>query len=71
MCDSWPVNQPDYPRGVSQRVFHPDIREFKKPRRLLKRKRHFKIELCVGLSVLRLFHVGHDVQNRRSTLSLV
>ena len=34
-------------------------------------KRHIKIELCVGLNVLRLFQVGHVVQNRRSALSLV
>ena len=30
-----------------------------------------KIELCVGLSVLRLFLVGHVVQNTRSVLLLV
>ena len=41
-------------------------REFKKLRRLLHGKRHFKIKLCVRLSVLRLFHVGHLVQNMRS-----
>ena len=45
-------------------------REFKKLRRQLKRKRHIKIELCVKLSLLRLFHVDHVVQNRRTTLSL-
>ena len=45
-------------------------REFKKLQRLLQRKRHIKIELCVRLSILRLFHVGHVVQNRRSALSL-
>ena len=37
-------------------------REFKKLRRLLQRKRHVKIVLCVTWSVLRLFHVGHVVQ---------
>ena len=37
-------------------------REFKKLRRQLKRKRDLKIELCVKLSLLRLFHVGHLVQ---------
>ena len=46
------------------------IREFKKLRRQLQRKRHIKIELCVKLSVLRLFRVYHVVQNRRTALSL-
>ena len=32
---------------------------FKKWRRLLQRKRLFKIELCLRLNVFRLFHVGH------------
>ena len=35
----------------------------------MQRKRHNKIELCVRSTVLRLFHVGHVVQSRRSTLS--
>ena len=43
--------------------------EFKRQRRLLQRKRQIEIELCVNLSVFRLFHVGHVVQNRRSALS--
>ena len=43
---------------------------FKKLRRLLQRKRHIKIVLCVRLSVMRLFQVGHVVQTRRSVLSL-
>ena len=38
--------------------------------RLMPRKRHIKIGLCVRLSVLRLFQVGQVVQNRRSELSL-
>ena len=46
-------------------------REFKKLRRQLQGKRHIKIELCVKLSLLRLFHVDHVVQNRRSAISLV
>ena len=46
------------------------IREFKKLRRQLQRKRHIKIELCVKLSLLRLFHVDHVVQNTRIALSL-
>ena len=46
------------------------IREFKKLRRQLQQKRHIKFELCVRLSLLRLFHVGRVVQNRRSALSL-
>ena len=45
-------------------------REFKKLRRQLQGKRHIKIELCVNLSLLRLFHVYHVVQNRRCALSL-
>ena len=48
-----------------------DNREFKKLRRQLQGKRHIKIELCVKLSLLRLFHVDHVVQNRLSALSLV
>ena len=47
------------------------IREFKKLRRQLQRKRHIKIELCVKLSLLRLFHVDHVVQNRRSYFRLL
>ena len=39
-------------------------------RRQLQRKRHTKTELCVKLSILRLFRVDHVVQNRRSALSL-
>mgnify|MGYP007094317685 CR=1 FL=1 len=38
--------------------------------RQLQGKRHSKIELCVKLSLLRLFHVDHVVQNKRSALSL-
>ena len=45
-------------------------REFKKLRRQVQGKRHIKIELCAKLSLLRLFHVHHVVQNRRSALSL-
>ena len=47
-----------------------ESREFKKLQRLLQRKRHIKIELCVGLSGLRLFHNGHVLQNKRSVLSI-
>ena len=43
-------------------------REFKKLQRQLPRKLHLKIELYVNLSVLRLFYVGHVVQNRRGAL---
>ena len=43
-------------------------REFKKIRQLLQRKRNIKIELCVRLSVLGSYHVGHVVQRRRSAL---
>ena len=46
------------------------IRELKKLRRQLQGKRLTKIERCVKLSLLRLFHVDHFVQNRRSALSL-
>ena len=45
-------------------------REFKKLRRQLQRKRHIKTELCFKLSLLRLFHFDHVVQNRRSALLL-
>ena len=45
-------------------------RELKKLRRQLQGKRLIKIELCVELSLLRLFHVDHVVQNRRSAVSL-
>ena len=45
-------------------------REFKKLRRLLQRKRHIEIELCVRFSVLRLFHIqGYVARNRRSVHS--
>ena len=37
---------------------------------LLQRKRHIETELFVSLSVLRLFHVDHVVQNRRRVPSL-
>ena len=47
-----------------------EIREFKKLRRQLQWNRDIKIELCVKLSLLRLFHVDHVVQNWRSALSL-
>ena len=47
-----------------------NVREFKKLRRQLQRKRHIKIELCVKLSLLGLLHVDHVVQNRRTALSL-
>ena len=45
------------------------IREFKNLQLLLQRKRHFKIELCIKLTVSRLFHVDHVVQNKRGALS--
>ena len=45
-------------------------REFKKLRRQLQRKSHIKIELCVNLSLLRLFQVDHVVQNRRTALTI-
>ena len=51
-------------------IGEPAIREFKKLLLLLQRKRHIKIELCVTFSVLRLFYVGHVVQNRPSALWL-
>ena len=43
-----------------QRTYN--TREFKKLRRELQGKRHIKIELCVKLSLLRLFLVDHVVQ---------
>ena len=39
------------------------IRQFNQVERLLQRKRHFEVEICDRLSVLRLFHVGH-VRNK-------
>ena len=38
--------------------------------RLLQRKRHIKIEVCVKSSVLRLFHVGYVLQKRQCALSV-
>ena len=46
------------------------MREFRKLPHLLQRKCRIKIEFCVMLSVLRLFHVYHFVQNGWSILSL-
>ena len=46
------------------------IREFKKLRLLLQQKLHFKIKLCFRLTISRLFHVDHVVENRRGILSL-
>ena len=45
-------------------------REFTKLLRQLQGKRHIRIELCLKLSLLLLFHVDHFVQNRRTALSL-
>ena len=56
-------------RLIFSRINDPN-REFKKLRQQLQGKRHIKIELCVKLSLLRLFHVDHVVQNRRSALPL-
>ena len=56
--------------GLSCRRRRGCIRELKKLRRQLQGKRLIKIELCVKLSLLRLVHVDHVVQNRRSALSL-
>ena len=55
------------PRQASDKTY---TREFKKLGPQLQRKRHIKIELCVKLSLLRLFHVHHVVRNRRTALSL-
>ena len=46
------------------------VRECKKLRRLLQRKHHTKLELCVRLSVCDHSTIGHAVQNRRSALSI-
>ena len=40
-------------------IFLPHPSKFKEPLRQLQRKRHIKIELCVRLSALRCYHVGH------------
>ena len=47
------------------------IREFKNRRWLRQRKRQFEIELCVSLSVSRLFQGDHVVQNRRTHFLLL
>ena len=50
---------------------HNNLQMFKKLRTTAAaKKRHFKIELHIRLSVSRLFHVHHVVQNRRSPLLL-
>ena len=50
---------------------HNNLRMYKKLRTTAAaKKRHFKIELHIRLSVSRLFHVHHVVQNRRSPLLL-
>ena len=72
-ADVWSVSPSSFAlkRGQRSKCQHCDvIREFRKLRRQLQRKRNIKIELCVKLSVLRLFHVKHVAQNRRSVLSL-
>ena len=56
--------------SISSKISSEIIGEFKKLRRQLQRKRHIKIELCVKLSLLRLFHVNQFVQNKRTALSL-
>ena len=66
----WPAKKRVLQRAVCHLALHIDIRVFKKLRPLLHRKRHIQLELCVRLSVLRLFHVGYVVQNRRRALSL-
>ena len=57
-------------RQVKSAVCSFHSREFKKLRRQLQRKRRIRIELCVQLRRLRLFHVDHIVQNRRIALPL-
>ena len=47
-----------------------DSREFKKLRRQLQRNLHNKVDLCVKLGLLQIFHVGRIVKNRRSVISL-
>ena len=64
------IIKPRLKRIIRVRSAEKDNREFKKLRRQLQGKRHIKIVLCVKLSLLRLFHVDHVVQNRRSALSL-
>ena len=63
LLDSFSIND------VNDNAKKIDNRELKKLRRQLQGKRLIKIELCVKLSLLRLFHVDHVVQNRRSALS--
>ena len=47
-------------------IWKPGFTAFRKLQRLLQRKRHNKLEICLRLSVMRLFQVGHVVQTRRS-----
>ena len=68
---SWKSRRLDIP---SSRFFsRPSAvnRELKKLRRQLQGKRLIKTELCVMLSLLRLFHVDHIVQNRRVLFRLL
>ena len=67
-----------YPELIARKVLATKLVIFpeqgsllKKLRRLLSRKPHFRIEVWVRLSALRLFHVGHFVQNKPMILSLV
>ena len=48
----------------------PQFRRITRATTVVQRKRHIKVELCVGLSGLRLFYIGNVVQNRRSALPL-
>ena len=68
---NWLSTHTQAPRIQNGGRFHrSNIREFKKLRQQLQRKPHIKIELCVKLSLLRLFHVDHVVQNTQIALSL-
>ena len=67
------INHQKEPKNVQVFSLGPMLdhnKEFKKLRLQPQRKRHIKIELCVKLSLLRLFHIYRVVQNRRSALSL-
>ena len=60
---------------VVYQMFKFEVRTTTRPTTLppcenLRRKHHFRIELCLRLSILRLFHVGYVVQSWRSVLSL-
>ena len=62
----WPAKRRVLQEAVCHLALYIDIRVFKKLRSLLHRKRRIQLELCVRLSVLRLFHVGDKIDDVHS-----